>query len=80
MELLLAVAAPVGCVAGWQTARSTVTVPPVADGEPTTHSVTYYPPLLVLAMALGTLAGVLVVVGVARWRRTRMSVTRDSSA
>lgn len=75
VELVLAVAAAVGCVASWMTAQSTVTVPPVADGEPTTSSVTYYPPLLVLAMALGTLAGVLVVVGVARWRRRRISVT-----
>lgn len=77
VELVLAVAAAVGCVASWMTAQSTVTVPPVADGEPTTSSVTYYPPLLVLAMALGTLAGVLVVVGVARWRRRRISVTGD---
>ena len=77
---MLAVAAAVGCVASWMAAQSTVTVPPIADGEPTTTSVTYYPPLLVLALALGTLAGVLAVVGVARWRRTRIGVTRDGSA
>lgn len=80
VELVLAVAAAVGCVASWMTAQSTVTVPPVADGEPTTSSVTYYPPLLVLAMALGTLAGVLVVLGVSRWRRGRTPVTREASA
>ena len=79
-ELLLAVAAAVGCVASWMTAQSTVTVPPIADGEPATSSVTYYPPLVVLALALGTLAGVLVVVSAARWRRTRIGITRDGSA
>jgi hypothetical protein len=71
LELVLAVAAAVGCVASWMAARSTVIVPPIADGEPTTTSVTYYPPLLVLVFAMGTLAGVLTVVGVARLRRSR---------
>jgi hypothetical protein len=80
LELVLAVAAAVGCVAGWITAQSTVIVPPIADGEPATTSVTYYPPLLVLAFAMGTLAGVLAVVGVARWRRARIRVVRDGSA
>jgi hypothetical protein len=80
LELVLAVAAAVGCIASWLAAQSTVTVPPIADGEPTATSVTYYPPLLVLALTLGTLAGVLAVVGVARWRRARTGVTRGGSA
>lgn len=70
-ELVLAVAAAAGSVASWMTAQSTVTVPPIADGEPTTTSVAYYPPLVVLALTLGTVAGVLTVVGVARLRRSR---------
>lgn len=68
-ELVLAVAAAVGCVVSWVQSRSTVDVAPIADGEPTTTSITYYPPLLVIALVLATLAGVLVVVGVARLRR-----------
>jgi hypothetical protein len=73
LELLLAIAAAVGCVVSWLHAQSTVVVPPVEDGEPTTTSVVYYPPLLALAFMLGTLAGVLLVVGVARWRHPSTS-------
>jgi hypothetical protein len=73
LEVVLAVAAAVGCVASWLRAESTVVVPPIADGEPTTTSLMYYPPLLALAFMLGTLAGVLLVVGVARWRRAPIS-------
>jgi hypothetical protein len=69
LELALGVAAAGGCVASWLRAQSSVVVPPIADGEPTTTSVVYYPPLLALAFLLGTLGGVLLVVGVARWRR-----------
>jgi hypothetical protein len=69
-ELVLAVAAAVGCVASWVRAQSTVVIPPIADGEPSTTSVEYYAPLLFLAFVLGTLAGVLAVVGVARWHRS----------
>ena len=69
LELVLAVAAAAGCVASWLAAQSTVAVPPIADGEPPTSSVTYYPPWLLAALVLGTLAGVLAVVGAARWRR-----------
>ena len=70
LELVLAVAAAVGCVASWVCAQSTVVIPPVANGEPSTTSVEYYSPLLFLAFVLGTLAGVLAVVGVARWHRS----------
>ncbi|MBV8966288.1 MAG: hypothetical protein JO191_08955 [Mycobacteriaceae bacterium] len=70
LELLLAVAAAVGCVLTWLHSVSTVVIPPIADGEPTTTSAVYYPPLLALAFVLGTLTGVLLVVGLARWRRS----------
>jgi hypothetical protein len=72
LELVLAVAAAVGCVASWVRAESTVVIAPIANGEPSTTSVAYYAPLLFLAFVLGTLAGVLAVVGVARWRRSRV--------
>jgi hypothetical protein len=72
LELVLAVAAAVGCVASWVRAESTVMIAPIANGEPSTTSVVYYAPLLFLAFVLGTLAGVLAVVGVARWRRSRV--------
>ena len=69
LELLLAVAAAVGCGFCWVAAQSQVVIPPVADGEPTTTSITYNPSLLGLAMVLATIAGVLLIVGVARMAR-----------
>jgi hypothetical protein len=69
LELVLGVASAVGCVASWLRAQSSVVIPPIADGEPPSTSVVYYPPMLALAFLLGTLCGVLLVVGVARWRR-----------
>ena len=69
IELVLAVIAAAGCVLSWLAARSTVEVAPVLDGEPMTSSVVYSPPLLVLSLFLATVAGVLVVVGIARSRR-----------
>ena len=54
----------------WLAASSTVAVAPVLDGEPQTTSVVYSPPLLVLSLLLATVAGVLVVVGIARLRRS----------
>jgi hypothetical protein len=71
IELLLAVVAAVGCVLCWLAARSTVEVAPVLDGEPQTTSVVYSPPLLVLSLLLATVAGVFVVLGVARRRRSQ---------
>lgn len=71
VELALAVIAAVGCVVAWLQSRSVVEVAPITDGEPTTTSVTYYAPLLVLALVLAAVAGVLVVVGVARLQRAR---------
>jgi hypothetical protein len=70
IELVVAVIAAVGCVLSWLAASSTVTVAPVLAGEPQTTSVVYSPPLLVLSLFLATVAGVLVVVGIARLRRS----------
>ena len=69
LELVLAALAAAGCVACWLASRTMVVNLPVRDGEPTTTSVVYYPPLLMAAFALCAIAGVLVVVGVFRWRR-----------
>ena len=69
VELVLAVIAAAGCVLSWLAASSTVVVAPVLEGEPQTASVVYSPPLLVLALFLATVAGVLVVLAVARLRR-----------
>src|SRR5215211_6634844 len=69
IELVLAAAAAAGCVVSWLRSRSTVDVAPIAKGEPSTTSVAYYAPLLVLALMLATAAGVLTVLAVARLRR-----------
>jgi cation transporter-like permease len=68
-ELVLAVVAVAGCVLSWLAAGSTVVVAPVLEGEPKTTSMQYSAPLLVLSLFLATVAGVLVVVAVARLRR-----------
>jgi hypothetical protein len=70
VEVLLAVVAAAGCVLSWLAASSTVVVAPVLEGEPQTSSVQYSAPLLVLSLFLATAAGVLVVVAVARLRRS----------
>jgi hypothetical protein len=72
VELALAVVAAAGCVVSWLAASSTVVVAPVLEGEPQTTSVVYSAPLLVLSLFLATIAGVLVVLGVARLRRNRI--------
>ena len=69
VELALAVVAVAGCVLSWLAASSNVVVAPVLAGEPQTTSVEYSAPLLVLSLLLATVAGVLVVLGVARLRR-----------
>lgn len=69
VELVLACAAAVGCAISWSGVRSTVTVAPVADGQPVTTSVVYDPPLLLLTLLLAAVAGILAVIGAARWRR-----------
>jgi hypothetical protein len=69
LELVLAAAAAVGCVASWAAAGRPATAAPLAPGEPETAVTVYSAPLLVLALLLATVAGVLLVVGVARLRR-----------
>ncbi len=69
VELLLAGAAVAGCAISWSAVRSTVTVAPVAKGQPVTTSVVYDPSLLLLTLLLATAAGMLAVVGTARLRR-----------
>ena len=69
IQLVLALAAAVGCVLSWLAGVTTVEVPPIIEGEPMTTSVVYSAPLLSLALLLATVAGVLAVLGVARLRR-----------
>lgn len=69
IELALAAAALIGCVLSWLAAKSTADVAPVLPGEPPKTSTVYDPSLITLSLLLVTVAGVLVVVGVARWRR-----------
>ncbi|MDV3133976.1 hypothetical protein [Mycobacterium sp. 29Ha] len=69
VQLVLAAAAAVGCVLSWLAAITTVEVPPIIEGEPMTTSSVYSAPLLSLALLLATVAGVLAVLGIARWRR-----------
>jgi hypothetical protein len=71
LELVLALAALAGAGVSWLHARHWVGVAPIADGQPSTSSLVYDPQQLLLAMLLLTLAGVLLVVGAARLRRTR---------
>lgn len=71
VELVLAVAALIGCAACWVGARSTEMAPPVATTEPSQVSVVYYPPLIGLALLLLAVAGVLAVVGIGRLRGGR---------
>jgi hypothetical protein len=74
IELVLALAAAIGCVLSWLAAVTTVEVPPIIEGEPMTTSSVYSPPLLTLSLLLATVAGVLVVVGVAQLRRGRVTL------
>lgn len=71
IELVLALAAAIGCVLSWLASVTTVEVPPIIEGEPPTTSLVYSPPLLTLSLLLATVAGVLAVLGVARLRRVR---------
>ena len=67
--LLAAAGCAVGAVLSWLAASATVTVPPVLEGEPRTTSVEYSAPLIGLSLLLATVAGVLLVLGVAALRR-----------
>ncbi len=69
VQLAVAAVAAVGASLCWSQVRSLVDVPPITDGEPATVSVVYDPPLMFLAWLLATLAGVLIILGVAGLRR-----------
>jgi hypothetical protein len=69
IELVLAAAALVGCVLSWLAAKSTADVAPVIPGEPSKTSTVYDPTLITLSLLFVTLAGVLLVIGVAHLRR-----------
>jgi hypothetical protein len=77
-ELILACAALVGAGVSWSHARHTVSVAPIADGQPLTTSLVYHPQLLLLTLVLVTTAGVVAVVGMARLRRERQSARPSS--
>ena len=79
LELALALAALAGAGVTWSHARHTVGVAPIADGQPSTTSLVYNPQQLLLTMLLATLAGILLVVGAARLRRSRPGRFRPSS-
>jgi hypothetical protein len=80
LEVLLAVAAAVGCVELWLLSRSMSVIPPISDGEPATTSLAYDPQWLVLAFVLGTVAGVLLVIGIARGIRSRSAAKWNSTS
>ena len=65
VQLLVAAAAAAGAVLCWLQVTTLVDVAPVADGQPATVSVVYNPPMMLLAWALATVAGVLAVLGMA---------------
>ncbi|MCV7282907.1 hypothetical protein H7J88_25040 [Mycolicibacterium flavescens] len=69
VELVLGAAALVGAVLCFLSADTTIVVPPVLEGEPQTTSVQYSAPLIGLSLLLATVAGVLIVLAVARIRR-----------
>ena len=80
VQLAVAVLALAGAVTSWLAAGSREQVPPIMDGHPTLSTVVYYPPLIVLALFLLTVAGVLAVLGIARLRRSRPPVGQTTSA
>jgi len=69
--LVVAVLTAVGSVVSWLAASSVADVAPVIPGEPVKTSVLYDPSLITLSLLLAALAGVLAVVGTARWRRAK---------
>ncbi len=79
LELAFALGALAGAGVTWSHARHTVGVAPIADGQPSTTSLVYDPQQLLLTMLLVTVAGVLLVVGAARLRRSRPGRLRPTS-
>jgi hypothetical protein len=70
VELVLAAAAAIGCVVCWLAASSTADVAPITSGEPSKAATVYDPGLITLSLFLATVAGVLIVLGVTRLRRS----------
>jgi len=77
VQLVLAVLAVWASVASWSGVRTVVDVAPVADGQPATTSIAYYPPMMVLTLVLATAAGIFAVLGVAGLRRLRSRIRTD---
>ncbi|TGD88927.1 hypothetical protein BayCH28_05935 [Mycolicibacterium sp. CH28] len=71
VQLVLAVLVLAAGIASGLAARTMVYVAPVTDGQPSTTSVVYNPPMMMLTWALVTAAGVLAVLGVAGLVRAR---------
>jgi hypothetical protein len=71
VELVLAALAAVGGVLCWLMASSTADVAPIVSGEPSKTETVFDPTLITLSLLLAALAGVLVVLGVARLRRSQ---------
>jgi hypothetical protein len=71
LELGVAFVALICSGLSWWHSHHTVTVAPIANGEPATTSLTYDPQLLLLTLVLLTSAGVLAVIAAARLRRAR---------
>lgn len=69
VEVVLAVLAAVGCVLSWRSASRQVVVAPLLEGQPSTVSLVYDTSMLTLSLLLATVAGVLVVLAIARLRR-----------
>ncbi|MET0700269.1 MAG: hypothetical protein ABWY93_11425 [Mycobacterium sp.] len=69
LELVLALLALAGAVWAGFNVAAVVDVAPIVEGEPATTSLEYNPPVLVLTLLLVTVAAVLVIVAVSRWRR-----------
>jgi hypothetical protein len=83
IQLIVAALAAAGAVVTGLAARSVVVVAPIADGQPSTTSAAFDPPLMLLTWLLITGAGVLAVLGVAgrvRAKRARTAVTSPASA
>jgi len=78
VQLLVALAATVGAALCWAQVRSLVEVAPVTEGQPSTVSVVYDPPMMVLGLLLATVAGVLAIYGVAGLRRRVPQITLDT--
>ncbi|BBY55211.1 hypothetical protein H7J07_08575 [Mycobacterium koreense] len=71
IDLGVSAVALVGGVLAWTQVSTVIAVAPLMDGQPVTESTVYDPQLVMVALLLVTLAAVLAVTGVARWRRTR---------